>query len=70
MNCSKISDLGIDFTQTLYQIEVDYLIKNEWASSSEDLLWRRTKLGLLFDDNAIKKLSVYLKEALASRPLS
>ncbi|MDP1651582.1 MAG: glycerol-3-phosphate dehydrogenase [Rhodocyclaceae bacterium] len=40
------ADLGQDFGGGLYRIEVDYLTKNEWAGSVEDILWRRTKTGL------------------------
>ena len=28
------------------QREVEYLVRNEWAMSADDILWRRTKLGL------------------------
>ena len=30
----------------LYQLELDYLVRAEWARSGDDVLWRRTKLGL------------------------
>ena len=40
------SDLGTMFGDTLSEAEVDYLIQEEWAKSAEDILWRRTKLGL------------------------
>jgi len=39
-------DLGRDFGHGLTQAEVDYLIANEWARSADDILWRRSKLGL------------------------
>ena len=45
-NCNNRQDLGICFADTLYQIEVDYLIREEWATCCDDILWRRTKLGL------------------------
>lgn len=45
-NCHSLADLGVDFGNQLYQVEVEYLIINEWACSAEDILWRRTKLGL------------------------
>jgi glycerol-3-phosphate dehydrogenase len=38
--------LGHHFGGGLYQSEVNYLIKNEWATTGDDVLWRRTKLGL------------------------
>ena len=30
----------------LYAAEVDYLVRNEWAQTAEDILFRRSKLGL------------------------
>lgn len=59
-NCNQISDLGIHFGANLYQREVDYLIKEEWASSAEDILWRRTKLGLVFAQDECRMLEDYL----------
>tara|TARA_R110002126_G_scaffold13118_4_gene56874 strand:- start:22620 stop:24113 length:1494 start_codon:yes stop_codon:yes gene_type:complete len=37
---------GIDFGCGLYQAEVDYLLREEFAVQADDILWRRTKLGL------------------------
>jgi len=39
-------DLGRHFGGGLYQSEVDYCRKSEFARTAEDLLWRRSKLGL------------------------
>jgi glycerol-3-phosphate dehydrogenase len=41
-----MSDLGRDFGCGLTEAEVRYLIENEWARRAEDVLWRRSKLGL------------------------
>ena len=41
-----IEDLGRQFGAGLSEREVDYLRTNEWAATAEDILWRRTKLGL------------------------
>lgn len=38
--------LGKRFGADLSEREVDWLIDEEWACSAEDILWRRTKLGL------------------------
>jgi glycerol-3-phosphate dehydrogenase len=43
---TEIADLGQDFGGTLYAREIDYLKKHEWALSIEDILERRTHLGL------------------------
>jgi len=40
------ADLGRDFGAGLTQREVDYLVREEWATSADDVLWRRTKCGL------------------------
>ncbi len=45
-NASTMSDLGHHYGAELTQAELDYLIRTEWVRSAEDLLWRRSKLGL------------------------
>ncbi len=44
----KIEDLGADLGQTLTAAEVRYLMQHEWAETADDVLWRRSKLGLKF----------------------
>ena len=58
--CKKMTDLGIRFAPTLYQREVDYLVHEEWATSSADILCRRTKLGLSMDKASQLALTDYL----------
>lgn len=55
------SDLGQDFGNQLFQVEVDYLIHHEWAHSAEDILWRRTKLGLEFTPEQVTALESYVQ---------
>lgn len=43
------ADLGRDFGADLTEREVRYLAGEEWAMTAEDVLWRRTKLGLRLD---------------------
>ncbi len=40
------SDLGRDFGCGLSEAELRHLIAKEWARTGEDVLWRRSKLGL------------------------
>ena len=40
------ADLGRRFGPSLTEREVQYLIDREWAVTAEDVLWRRSKLGL------------------------
>jgi glycerol-3-phosphate dehydrogenase len=42
----SLSDLGRDYGAGLSEAEVTYLVEKEWAKSGEDILWRRSKLGL------------------------
>jgi len=41
-----VADLGQHFGGYLYEVEVRYLVRDEWAVEAEDVLWRRTKEGL------------------------
>jgi len=45
-DAKRMQDLGEGFGADLTQREVEYLIDNEWARTADDILWRRTKLGL------------------------
>ncbi|MGX9459704.1 glycerol-3-phosphate dehydrogenase [Shewanella sp. A14] len=52
--------LGRNFGHSLYQSEVDYVMENEWACNSNDVLWRRTKLGLRFSSAQQQSLTGYM----------
>jgi glycerol-3-phosphate dehydrogenase len=39
-------DLGQRLVGDLHALELEYLRAHEWASTADDILWRRTKLGL------------------------
>jgi glycerol-3-phosphate dehydrogenase len=55
--------LGQYFGSDLYQAEIDYLIEHEFVHTAEDVLWRRTKLGLRFNVEQTASLEEYIKEA-------
>ncbi len=57
---SKFSDLGEHFGAGLTAREVDWLCEHEFAQTSEDILWRRSKLGLRFDAAQVGALEAYL----------
>jgi glycerol-3-phosphate dehydrogenase len=59
-NASTLTDLGTAFGHGLYAVEADYLIDHEWAQSAEDILWRRSKLGLRFNTEEAQKLEDYV----------
>ncbi len=64
---SSVDELGTDFGHGLYQAEVDYLVQQEWAVSVDDVLWRRSKLGLEFEAEQVEQLSDYLGASLAKK---
>jgi len=41
-------ELGAEIAPDLFEAELDYLFQHEWARTADDVLWRRTKLGLHF----------------------
>ncbi len=55
-----VADLGRCFGGDLYQAEVDYLVAHEWARTSEDILYRRSKLGLHTPADTAAALDDYL----------
>jgi len=46
---ASMADLGRDFGRGLTEAEIAYLKREEWAVTAEDILWRRSKLGLHLD---------------------
>ena len=56
----SLADLGIHFGHGLTSAEVDYLCAREWARSADDVLWRRSKLGLHFSTEQEAALADYL----------
>ncbi|MFU8798190.1 MAG: FAD-dependent oxidoreductase, partial [Gammaproteobacteria bacterium] len=55
--------LGEAFGDGLYEAEVRYLIEYEWAQTAEDILWRRTKLGLHISAETGEKLEEWLAQS-------
>lgn len=54
------ADLGKSFGATLTAREVDYLVTHEWARTAEDIVWRRSKLGLLMSPDEVAALDDWL----------
>lgn len=61
------SDLGRQFGATLSEAEVCYLCQGEWAQTAEDILWRRSKLGLQVGNAGQRAVAAYLAEATSER---
>lgn len=56
----SLAQLGEHFGEGLTEAEVSYLRTREWAHSAEDVLWRRTKLGLHLSPAQAQQLQRYL----------
>ena len=54
--------LGTDFGHGLTAREVDWMMIHEWARTADDILWRRTKLGLVFDADQRAALDAYIAD--------
>ncbi|MGE0155046.1 MAG: glycerol-3-phosphate dehydrogenase [Reyranellaceae bacterium] len=55
------ADLGRHFGGGLYQREVEWLMREEWAVAAEDVLWRRTKEGLRLDAAQRQDLAAWME---------
>lgn len=62
--CSGVDDLGTDFGAGLTQREVEFLLREEWARSADDILWRRSKLGLYFNAEQHAQLESFVQTRL------
>jgi glycerol-3-phosphate dehydrogenase len=60
---SSLAELGESFGADLSAAEVDYLVEQEWARTADDILWRRSKLGLSVTQDDAARLERYLRSA-------
>ena len=61
------ASLGRDFGAGLSEAEVRYLMREEFAENAEDVIWRRSKLGLRLTPAEVEALETFMLGA-ASRP--
>ena len=59
-SAGSIADLGSDLGGGLHEAEVQYLVEHEWARTAEDLLWRRSRLGLHVGEDTVVRLGELL----------
>jgi glycerol-3-phosphate dehydrogenase len=55
------ADLGRPFGAGLTEIEIRYLMTREWAMTAQDIVWRRSKLGLRLSPSEIEEIDIYMK---------
>ncbi|HLB79337.1 MAG TPA: glycerol-3-phosphate dehydrogenase, partial [Dongiaceae bacterium] len=60
---AALRDLGAEIGPGLYEAELDYLRRNEWAVDAEDVLWRRSKLGLHMPEAARRRVADWFRAA-------
>jgi glycerol-3-phosphate dehydrogenase len=65
-DATQAPDMGQDFGATLTAREVDWLITREYARSAEDVVWRRSKLGLRMDPAQIAALDAWMQQRVAA----
>jgi glycerol-3-phosphate dehydrogenase len=58
-----MADLGHVFGADLTEAEVAWLMQEEWARTPDDILWRRSKLGLRFTAQQVAVLDRWMAEA-------
>src|SRR5690606_15395748 len=63
-----LSDLGERLGEGLYAAEVEYLRRHEWAITAEDILWRRSRLGLHVEPGTAARLEAFLGHRAAASP--
>jgi glycerol-3-phosphate dehydrogenase len=56
----SLGDLGEEILPGLHEREVDYLRREEWAVTAEDMLYRRSKLALHVPDGSARRLDDWL----------
>jgi len=64
------ADLGADFGATLTEAEVRYLMAQEWAHTAEDIVWRRSKLGLRLSPDQVAALDRWMTRERAGHALA
>jgi glycerol-3-phosphate dehydrogenase len=63
-DAKSFTDLGEHYGAGLTAAEVEYLMRNEWAMTDDDILWRRSKLGLHMTEAERNRFAA----ALSTRP--
>jgi len=67
-DAQRIDDLGPCFAADLTAAEVRYLVENEWARSADDVLWRRSKIGLRAIADDLAALDRFIASLDAKKP--
>jgi glycerol-3-phosphate dehydrogenase len=64
-DAAQSGDLGEEVVPGLFAREILFLQQTEWALSAEDILWRRTKLGLHLPADSAARVDQWLRRRAA-----
>ena len=67
-NAGSADDLGEGFGATITAAELRWLMDKEYARSAEDVVWRRSKLGLRLTGEEIKRIDDWMQSAQLAEP--
>ena len=57
---ASLADLGEDLGDGIYEAELRYVVRAEWVETADDLLWRRSRLGLHISDDTRRNVEAWL----------
>ena len=60
-DCRELTDLGQHFGAGLYAREIDHMVAKEWAECADDVLYRRSKCGLMINAADRAKVGAYVE---------
>jgi glycerol-3-phosphate dehydrogenase len=63
---TRLADLGPRFGPDLTGAEIRYLMRHEWAQTADDVLWRRSKLGLHLGKDARAAVDRFMTGAVGA----
>lgn len=64
----SVADLGEHLGDDIYAAELNYLIAQEWARESDDVLWRRSKLGLHVSEQTRERVRAWFAARFVKTP--
>jgi glycerol-3-phosphate dehydrogenase len=67
-NARSADDLGRHFGAGLTEAEIRWLMAREYARTAEDVIWRRTKLGLRLEPAQVAEIDAFMAGVRAARP--
>lgn len=59
---ASFDDLGRHFGATLTEAEIRFAMASEWARTAEDMLWRRSKLGLRLTKPEAEAVDTWMRQ--------